>query len=109
MAKPYNEMGRYGGVGIELILAMLLLGGLGHWLDGRYFGGHDYGMFIGGALGVAVGVRTLVQAAKRMQKDVEIAEAKDPQGSHWTVDETWLHKPDDVPGGKDTPPHDKPS
>jgi hypothetical protein len=106
MAKPYAELGRYGGVGIELILAMLILGGIGHWLDGRYLGGHDYGMFIGGALGVAVGVRTLVKAARRLQKDIEIAEAKDPEGSRWTVDDSWLHKPDQNDGG---PPGDKPN
>ena len=75
MGKPYKEMGRYGGVGIDLVLAILLLGALGHWLDGRYFGGHDYAMMTGGFLGVAVGVRSLVRAARRMQKDIEAAEA----------------------------------
>ena len=91
MGKPYKEMARYGGVGIDLVLAILLLGALGHWLDGRYFVGHDYAMLTGGFLGVAVGVRSLVRAARRMQKDIETAEANDPEGSRWTVDETWLH------------------
>ena len=91
MAKPYMKMARYGGVGIDLVLALLLLGALGHWLDGRYFPGHDYGMLTGGFLGIAVGVRSLVRAARGMQKDIEAEEAKDPQGSRWTVDETWLH------------------
>jgi hypothetical protein len=95
MPKPYNEIGRYGGVGIELVLAMLILGGVGHWLDQRYFGQKDYGMLVGGLLGVAVGVRNLVRVAKRMQRDIERAEAKDPEASRWTVDETWLHRPDD--------------
>jgi hypothetical protein len=106
MAKPYKEMGRYGGVGIDLVLAILLLGALGHWLDARYFAGHDYAMVGGGLLGVAVGVRSLVRAAMRMQRDIEIAEAKDPQGSRWTVDETWVHKDAD----SDVPyrPHDPP-
>ena len=91
MGKPYKEMARYGGVGIDLVLAILLLGALGHWLDGRYFVGHDNAMLTGGFLGVAVGVRSLVRAARRMQKDIETAEANDPEGSRWTVDETWLH------------------
>ena len=30
-----------------------------------------------------------------MQKDIERAEANDPEGSRWTVDETWLHKGDE--------------
>ena len=117
MAKPYNELGRYGGVGIDLVVSILLLGALGHWLDGRYFGGHDYGMMVGGLLGVAVGVRNLVRAARRMQKDIEAAEARDPEGSRWTVDETWLHQGDESGGagsGKAPPPpppddHEKPS
>jgi hypothetical protein len=73
-------------------------------------------MIVGGLLGVAVGVRNLVRAGQRMQKDIEAAEAKDPEGSRWTVDETWLHHGDE-PGRaagstRDSdPPHDpeKPS
>ena len=102
MGKPYKEMGRYGGVGIDLVLAILLLGALGHWLDGRYFPGHDYAMLTGGFLGVAVGVRSLVRAARRMQKDIEAEEAAHPEASRWTVDETWLH-PQDPPGAPDRP------
>ena len=102
MGKPYKEMARYGGVGIDLVLAILLLGALGHWLDGRYFPGHDYGMLTGGFLGIAVGVRSLVRAARGMQKDIEAEEAKDPEGSRWTVDETWLH-PKEPPAIADPP------
>jgi hypothetical protein len=105
MAKPYKEMARYGGVGIDLVLAILLLGAFGHWLDGKYFASHDYAMLGGGFLGVAVGVRSLVRAVKRMQRDIEVAEAGDPAGSRWTVDETWVHK---VDGDDGPPPHDRP-
>ena len=99
--RPWNELGRYGGVGIDLVLAILLLGGAGHWLDQRYWPGHDTGMFVGFLLGVAVGIRNLVAAASRMQRDIERAEASDPEASKWTVDESWLHKPDDA---KQEPP-----
>jgi F0F1-type ATP synthase assembly protein I len=99
--KPYKEMARYGVVGIDLVLAILICGGIGHWLDVRYFGNHGYGMLVGGLLGVAVGVRSLVRAAQRMQKDIEREEAKDPEGSRWTVDQTWLHK--DEPSEPDHP------
>jgi len=91
MAKPWNELGRYGGVGIELVVAILLLAGIGHWLDGRYWGGRDWGMSAGFLLGVAVGVRNLVRIAHRMQGDIERAEARDPQAKSWTVDTSWLH------------------
>lgn len=94
MTKPYKELGRYGGVGIELVLAILILGGAGHWLDERYWHGRGWGMGIGFVLGVAVGVRNLMRVAATMQKDIERAEAEDPAASRWTVDESWLHKPD---------------
>jgi hypothetical protein len=98
MAKPWNELGRYGGVGLELVLSMLLLGAAGHWLDRRWGATHDWGMTAGFLLGIAVGVRTLVRTANRMQRDIERAEARDPEGSRWTVDESWLHKDaDDAP------------
>jgi hypothetical protein len=103
MTKPWMDIGRYGSVGIELVLAIVVCGAIGHWLDDRgTFGGgahegvgHDYGMLGGGLLGLAVGVRGLVRAAQRMQKDIERAEANDPEGSRWTTDESWLHKSDD--------------
>ena len=96
MAKPWNELGRYGGVGIELVLSILILGGIGHWLDQRYWHGHDWGMTVGFLLGIAVGVRNLVRAAQRMQRDIEREEARNPEASRWTVDQSWLH-PNDEP------------
>jgi F0F1-type ATP synthase assembly protein I len=94
MIKAYRELGRYGTVGIDLVVAILLLGWIGHWLDGRYFGDHGWGTVVGVALGLAVGVRNLVRVAQRAQKDIERAEAEDPEGSRWTVDESWVHKDD---------------
>ena len=102
MAKPWNELGRYGGIGIELVLSILILGGIGHWLDQRYWRGHDWGMTVGFLLGIAVGVRNLVRAAQRMQRDIEREEARNPAASRWTVDQSWLHptdEPDDRGNG----------
>ncbi|HEY6459929.1 MAG TPA: AtpZ/AtpI family protein [Polyangiaceae bacterium] len=95
MAKPYKQLGRYGTVGLDLVVSILLLGWVGHWLDVRYWGGHDWGMLAGGFLGLVVGTRNLIKAALRMQKDIEADEARDPEGSRWTVDETWLHPHDE--------------
>jgi Putative F0F1-ATPase subunit Ca2+/Mg2+ transporter len=113
--KPWNELGRYGGVGIDLVLAILILGGIGHWLDQRYWPGHDTGMMVGGLLGVGVGIRNLVVAARRMQRDIERAEASDPEAGKWTVDEGWLHKPEsreradsDTDHASQDPPPDEP-
>ena len=110
MTKPWKELGRYGGVGIELVLAILILAGLGHWLDQRYGHGTIWGMGTGFVLGVAVGVRNLVRTAGRMQRDIAEAEARDPQAGRWKVDEGWVHKPEDAAsdardaGAPDTPP-----
>jgi hypothetical protein len=103
MDKPLKDMGTYGGLGIELVLAMLLLGGLGHWLDGRYFGGGAWGMSIGFVLAIAVGIRNFVHAAQSMQADIERAERENPAAHRWTVDESWLH-----PDPPDQPPDECP-
>jgi hypothetical protein len=93
---PWKEVGRYGSVGLEFVLTILILGGLGNWLDGRYWGGHGWGTGIGFLLGVAVAFRNLIRTANQMQRDIERAEAKDPRGSRWTVDESWVHPPDEA-------------
>jgi hypothetical protein len=102
MTKPWKELGRYGTVGIELVLGILILAGIGHWLDQRYWGGRGWGAAVGFVLGVAVGVRNLIRVAARMQKDIERAEAQDPEAGRWTVDEGWLHKPDPHDAPRDT-------
>jgi hypothetical protein len=91
MAKPWMEVGRYGSVGLELVLTILILAGIGHWLDGRYWADGGWGTAGGFVLGVAVGFRNLLRTARGMQRDIERAEAKDPEGSRWTVDESWVH------------------
>ncbi len=92
MAKPWKEIGRYGSVGIELVLAILIMAGIGHWMDQRYWGAHGWGLGAGFLLGAAVGFRNLLRTASNMQKDIERAEAGDPEAGRWTVDESWLHK-----------------
>src|SRR5689334_3704789 len=87
MARPWKEIGRYGSVGLELVLTILLVSALGRWVDGRYAGGHGWGTGIGFLLGVAVAFRNLLRTAKNMQRDIEQAESRDPEGSRWTVDE----------------------
>ncbi len=91
MAKPWLEVGRYGSVGFELVLTILLPAWLGHWLDTRYWGNAGWGAGAGFLIGVAVGFRNLIRTARGMQRDIERAEAKDPAASRWTVDESWVH------------------
>src|SRR5580704_17863952 len=60
---------RAGSAGIELVLTILILGGLGRWLDTRYWGGRGWGSGAGFLLGVAVAFRNLMRTAAHMQRD----------------------------------------
>jgi hypothetical protein len=104
MTTPWRDFGRYGSVGIELVLTILLTAWAGHWLDDRYWHGKGWGMIGGFVLGAVVGFRNLFRQAKRMQKDIERAEARDPEAGRWTVDEGWLHKDEGEGTRPDAPP-----
>jgi hypothetical protein len=99
VAKPYLEIGKYGSVGLELVLTILLPAALGHWLDVRYWHDSGYGVGVGFVIGCVVGFRNLLRTAKGMQRDIERAEANDPDANKWTVDEAWMHG--DPPAEKD--------
>ncbi|HZU84745.1 MAG TPA: AtpZ/AtpI family protein [Polyangiaceae bacterium] len=106
--KAWKELGRYGGIGIELVLTILLLGWAGNYLDRRYLGAHGWGLAVGFLLGVLVAVRNLVRTARRMQRDIERAEAQDPEAGRWTVDESWLHKDPPADVTRDSVPEQTP-
>ncbi|MGH7438911.1 MAG: AtpZ/AtpI family protein [Polyangiaceae bacterium] len=99
MAKPWKEVGRYGSVGLEFVLTILISGAFGQWLDKRYWGDHGYGLAGFFLLGVGTAFRNLVRTANQMQADIEKAEARDPEAGHWKVDEGWLHPPPPVDRG----------
>jgi hypothetical protein len=73
---PLKDYGRYGSVGLELLLSMGVGYYGGRWLDGRV-GGHGWITLAGFLAGVVVGFRAIFQAAKNMQRDVERAERKE--------------------------------
>lgn len=94
MPRPWKDVARYGSVGIELVVTILIVSCLGHWLDGRW-SLHGWGLSVGFLLGVAVAFRNLVRVGGKMQRDIERAEARDPAGSRWTVDESWVRRDDE--------------
>ena len=73
---PWKQYGRYGSVGIELILSMALGYYGGRWLDGK-LGTHGWLTWIGFAVGVYAGFRSLFVTAKKMQKDIETEEREE--------------------------------
>jgi hypothetical protein len=82
--KPYKDFGRYGSVGIELVLSILLGWWVGQKLDPKFGGGHGYITGAGFLLGVYAGFRALFVTAAHMQKDIERAERQERGEDPWT-------------------------
>jgi hypothetical protein len=101
MPGPWKSAGRYSGAGVELVIAILLVGAAGYELDQHFWGGRGWGLLGGLVLGFAVGLRNLLRSAERMQKDLEREDAASPGTKRWTVDENWVHPPPEDP---DEPP-----
>ena len=71
---PWKDYGRYGSVGIELVVSIVLGYYAGHWLDGKIGGGHGWLTVLGSVVGVYAGFRAIFSAAKHMSADIERAE-----------------------------------
>ena len=70
MKQDWKGVGRYGTVGLELALSVLLGLVAGRWLD-RYFGTGGWLTLLGLAYGVAAGVRALYRAAQAATREAE--------------------------------------
>jgi hypothetical protein len=77
--RGYESLGRYGTVGLELVISILLGWGGGHWLDGRYAGGHGWLTAAGFAFGCFAGFRQLFIVARRMTREAEAEAERDRQ------------------------------
>jgi F0F1-type ATP synthase assembly protein I len=75
--RPWKAYGRYGSVGIELVLSILIgvLGG--RWLDDRYAGGHGWLAIFGLVVGAYAGFRQVFRAAKQMQRESDRADREE--------------------------------
>ena len=82
-SKPWKDYGRYGSVGIELVLSIMLGWWAGQWLDGKIGGGHGYITGLGFLIGCYAGFRALFAVAKKMEKDIERAERKERGEDPW--------------------------
>jgi Putative F0F1-ATPase subunit Ca2+/Mg2+ transporter len=71
---PWKDYGRYGTVGIELVVSIVLGYYAGHWLDGKVGGGRGWLTVLGSVVGVYAGFRAIFSAAKHMTADIERAE-----------------------------------
>jgi ATP synthase protein I len=80
---PWKEYGRYGSVGIELVVSIVLGYWAGNWLDGKFGGGRGWLTVLGSAIGVYAGFRAIFSAAKHMTADIERAERRDRGEDPW--------------------------
>jgi F0F1-type ATP synthase assembly protein I len=67
---PWKAYGRYGSLGIELILSMAVGYYVGRWLDGR-LATAPWLALAGFVVGVYAGFRQFFRAAKRMTEEAE--------------------------------------
>jgi F0F1-type ATP synthase assembly protein I len=83
--KPWRAYGRYGSIGIELVLSIGLGYYGGHWLDGRW---NTKGWLagLGFLMGCYAGFKALWTAAKRMERDVADDEAQERGEDPWDHD-----------------------
>ena len=80
---PMKDVGRYGTVGIELIVSMGIGYYGGRWLDGKV-GGRGWITGLGAFLGVVVGFYSLWRTSQMMQRDIERAEKKERGEDPWS-------------------------
>jgi hypothetical protein len=98
--RPLKEYGRYGSVGIELVLSIVFGYMGGHWLDGKIGGGRGWLTVLGSAVGVYAGFRAIFVAAKHMEADIERMERQERGEDPWARP---LPPPPPSPPGKSAP------
>jgi F0F1-type ATP synthase assembly protein I len=74
---PWKQFGRYGSVGIELVLSMMLGYYAGHWLDVRYAHDAGYVTGIGMTLGIYAGFRQLYRVTKQATRELDRQDAEE--------------------------------
>ena len=71
---PWKSYGRYGTVGIELFLSIVVGFLAGRWVDGKV-GGHGWFTIGGVVFGLIAGFRAMYKVAKHMLREAERDEA----------------------------------
>ncbi len=82
-----KKYGRYGTVGLELLLSMGLGFFAGQWVDKRYFGNKGYATMVGFFFGLAVGFRNLWRVAKVATKEADQETERERDGTQEYHDE----------------------
>lgn len=76
-----KKYGRYGTVGLDLLLSIGLGFFAGQWIDKKYFGNKGYVTMVGFFLGLAVGFRNLFRVAKTAAREADEETQRERDGS----------------------------
>lgn len=77
MAQPgWKQAYRFGNIGLEIFLSIVIGFLLGRWLDRRFFGAHGYGTAVGTIVGVYTGFRALYKLARQAQREADEEDAR---------------------------------
>ena len=68
MPDDSSNWGKMAGIGFEFIVAILMFGALGWWLDGRW-GTGPWLLITGGGVGFAIGLWMMIRTARRSFHD----------------------------------------
>lgn len=89
---PWRNVGRYGTVGFELILSIVVGYWVGHWLDEKLLPGRSWLTVAFTLGGVYAGFRALYKAAKQLTADAERLDAEQAAEQKRLLDEALLRE-----------------
>ena len=93
----WRNVGRYGTVGFELILSIVIGYWVGRWLDGRFFPDRSWMTIVFSLGGTYAGFRALWKAAKQMTADAERIDAEEAAEQKRLLDEALVrHRLEEV-------------
>ena len=76
-SSSWKSVYRYGNVGIDLVLSIVVGFLLGRWVDRHVLGGQGYGTIIGTIIGVYAGFRSLWKVSKQATREAEVQERRE--------------------------------
>ena len=77
--RPWKEYGRYGSVGIEFVLSILIGVYGGRWLDNRFGGGRGWLTLAGLVVGAYAGFRQIFRASKEIERAADATDRAERQ------------------------------
>jgi F0F1-type ATP synthase assembly protein I len=76
MQSAWKSTYRYGNIGLELVLSIVVGFLLGRWVDRHLLGGLGWGTAVGTLVGVYTGFRALFKLAKQARLEAEADDAR---------------------------------